>query len=103
MSFLIQRYFKRARANADNAEFFQTVAPATWRDFLPSILSAGFAVLAGIIVLTLPVPSWLPILIILPVVAGLIYFIFDQNRFWVISVPKAPASPNTSESDTDGT
>ena len=103
MAFLTQRYFKLARLNPQNAEFFEIVSPATWKDFLPSFVSSLYALIAGIAVLTFSITSWLLTLIIVPVIAGLVYYIYDQNRYWVMSIPSAgkPAAdvtPRTEES-----
>ena len=89
MSFLTQRYFKLARLNPRNAEFFEQVSPATWRDFLPSFLSSIYAFVAATVVLSFSLPAWVLSVMTIPIIGGLVYYIYDQNRFWVMSIPKA--------------
>ncbi len=101
MSFLTQRYFKRARSNPQNAEFFQQVSPATWRDFLPSIIGSAYAIGVGTALLFFSVAAWEANLLILPIIAGLAYHIFDQNRYWILSIPHARNSARDGSETTE--
>jgi len=101
MAFLTQRYFKLARLNPQNAEFFELVTPATWRDFLPSFVLATYAITAGAAVLAFSVTAWALTLIILPIIAGFAYYIYDQNRFWVMSIPSSRKKANDPNNRTE--
>lgn len=101
VSVLTQRYFKRARLNPRNAEFFQMVSPATWRDFMPSFLSAAYAFATGALVLGVSLAAWMHNLIILPIIVGLAYYIYDQNRYWVISIPSTSKTANEASTQSE--
>lgn len=90
MAMLTQRYFKRARAEPRNAEFFQKVAPATWKDFVQAALSTVYGFLFGIALLIYDVNPGIMIVIMLPMIISLIFSIIDQNRYWVLSIPPSP-------------
>ena len=88
-----QRYYKRARLDPRNDEFFGDLAPATWQDMLPEFTASTLCFLAGAAVLNLQLGDVAACLILAVLILGLGYFLYVSNKFWVRSVTSATPTP----------
>jgi hypothetical protein len=74
--------FRRARQDPDNWEFFDSVQPATIRDFLPSISAAGGIGFLGLILHVSYDQGWFALGAFLLAIAALAYQIELTRRYW---------------------
>ena len=82
----IQWFSRKARNDPRNAEFFDNVAPAVMRDFMPQLASAILLVLAGIVFLMVQPNDWVPIILVVLIFAGHAYFLALLNKLWARSI-----------------
>jgi hypothetical protein len=75
-------FYRRARQDPANREFFDTVAPATVRDFLPSMGASAAIGLLGLILHLSGNRGWLALASLLVTVAALAYQIDQTRRYW---------------------
>ena len=86
---------KRARAQAENALFFEGISPAKLRDFLPAIaIVAGFSVLAAVM-LAFPGQRLLTYLALLVANGILVAQMIGTRRLWQRAM-NLPADPEVS-------
>jgi hypothetical protein len=87
-----QRFFRRARRDPANREFFQSVPPATIRDFAPSIAAVAVIGLLGVVLHVSGSRGWLALGSLLVTIAALGYPIHQTRRYWKRSMADpAPA------------
>jgi hypothetical protein len=77
---------RRARQDPANWEFFDSVQPATIRDFVPSISAIGGLGLLGLVLHISGSQGWLAFGSILVAVAALAYQIEVTRRYWDRSI-----------------
>lgn len=80
------RFVKKARRDPRNVDFFESVSPATWRDFAPQFVYVIAAFVAGTIFLVAGPASWLAIACMMLIVAALIHNAYVQVRYWNQSI-----------------
>jgi hypothetical protein len=84
--------FRRARQDPENREFFESVRPASIRDFAPSIgVVAGIGLL-GLVLQVSGSRGWLALGAVLATIAVLAYQIDQTRRFWERSMSDSPSS-----------
>ena len=83
--------FRRARRDPANREFFESVRPATMRDFAPSIAAAGGIGVLGLVLHVSGSPGWLALGSLLATIAALAYQIELTRRYWERSISDAPS------------
>jgi hypothetical protein len=76
------RFMRRARLDPDNAEFFDAVLPATWRDFMPQVLVVVYAISAGVWLVFDETHIWFSLLTLLVVLAAILQNAFLQASYW---------------------
>ena len=86
------RYFKKARLDPRNADFFGAVPPATWRDFFLLFIYVATFFVGGLFAVLIDLHVMVEIAMVLIVMAGLGHFVFEQNRFWNLSLFSSDSS-----------
>ena len=76
----------KARQDSDNADFFQSLAPAELRDFYPQIASVTFIGGIGFLLLLYPGVSMLSALGLIGVIALLLLQYYSAAQFWENSI-----------------
>lgn len=76
------RFMRRARLDPDNSEFFDSVLPATWRDFIPQVLVVAFAISAGLWLIYDETRIWFSLLTLLVALAAVLQNAFFQASYW---------------------
>lgn len=76
------RFMRRARRDPRNSEFFDTVQPATWRDFAPQIASVLFLLAAGTAIVLTTFDGWLGIATLVVTVLILTHNVYLQSVYW---------------------
>ena len=76
------RLMRRARRDPDNREFFDSVLPATWRDFIPQVLAVTFAIGAGLWLIVDETHIWFSVLTLLVALAAVLQNAFLQASYW---------------------
>jgi hypothetical protein len=89
--------FRRARQDPANREFFDSVPPATLRDFAPSLGAIAGIGLFGLVLHVSGDRGWLALVAILMATAVLGYQIDLTRRYWERSI-SASASPGAEAS-----
>ncbi len=82
ITFVTHIYYKKARLDPGNSEFFKTLSPATWRDMVPEFAWAAIGFAVGLAILFLDVDGWLKCGTIIVVIIALAHFVFEQNKYW---------------------
>ena len=88
--------YVHARREPENAEFFSSITPASWRDFTDAFALIGAFLAIGLLLWATDNPTWLAMLALLGVNAGLLYQIDVTRRFWQRTM-SAANSTNPSE------
>ena len=93
MTVVMQRVMRAARLDPDNAEFFKSRNPATWRDFVDVITISATMFTAGLIVFVTNYTG-VGVHVMLAVSWGLLLMqLYRAHKFWVASVaPEEPTS-----------
>jgi hypothetical protein len=78
--------YRRARADGENEEFFRHMAPATLRDFVPSIVNVTAQVVLGLYFLRSGHQGWLAMAALLLLAAAMLYQMYLTDYFWRRSV-----------------
>ena len=76
------RLMRRARQDPDNSEFFDSVLPATWRDFISQVLAVAFAISAGLWLIVDETHTWFSVLTLLVALAAVLQNAFLQASYW---------------------
>ena len=87
-----QTIFRRARKDPANREFFESVPPATLRDFMPSIAAVAGISLLGLIVHVSGSQGWLALGAVLISIAALAQQIRITARYWEQSISNGESS-----------
>jgi hypothetical protein len=82
MAFGNHRTMRRARMDPANKEFFDSVSPATTRDFLPQAIRISIMALAGAWLWRAGNHGWFAMIALLASVMMLGYETFNAARFW---------------------
>ena len=82
---------RRARQDPANWEFFDSVQPATIRDFAPSIGAMGGLGLLGLVLHISGSQGWLALGSVLVAIAALAYQIEVTRRYWDRSISRVPS------------
>lgn len=82
VNWIVHISLRRARQHPENSQYFNNVAPATWRDFLPSMLIVVVAVVLGVISDMSGSALWVPILAIVFANCVLAFQIVVTRRLW---------------------
>ena len=85
ITYVTHIYYKKARLDPENSEFFKSLSPATWRDMIPEFVWAFVAFVVGMAILMLDIDGWLKCATIVVVVSALAHFVIQQNKFWIKS------------------
>lgn len=86
MPALIHRTMRAARRDEDNARFFESRAPATWRDFIGNGVVAVTLLLAGLVLtLTSTPPVWSLLAVSVSWIL-LLFQLYLAHRFWEATV-----------------
>ena len=94
-----QRFFRKARQDPRNREFFDGISPATRRDLLPQIIYAFAGLVMGVGFLLFKPSNWLAIVCVLIVIGVACHFAVMLNHYWNRSV--RPTIPSRSAQDPD--
>lgn len=78
--------YRQARADAENADFFGRMAPATLRDFVPSLANVAFLSAMGLYFLHSGRQGWVALLALLLLAASMFYQMYLTDHFWRRSV-----------------
>lgn len=97
VTFITQRYFRKARLDPKNEDFFKAVSPATIRDVLPEIVYAIIALAIGITTIIIQPNVWFAIVFILTFVGASGHLMFRQAKFWNQSIE--PVAKNIEAAD----
>ena len=74
--------FRRARSEPENAAFFRSRSPATWRDFIvPFAIIASF-ILFGVLHTALGSPNWLALISIVFANLALVMQMYGSRNLW---------------------
>jgi hypothetical protein len=84
--------YRRARRDPANREFFESVQPATLRDFAPSIAAVAGIALLGLLVHLSGGQRWLALGSLLVAIAALANQIRMTHRFWRRSIQDTASS-----------
>jgi hypothetical protein len=84
--------FRRARQDPANQEFFESVPPATLRDFVPSISAVAGIALLGLVLHISGSQGWLALGAVLIAIAALAHQIKVTRRYWEQSISNADSS-----------
>jgi hypothetical protein len=84
--------FRRARQHPANREFFESMSPATLRDFAPSIGAIAGIGLLGLVLQVSGNQGWLALAAVLIAIAALAYQIDLTRRYWKRSISESPRS-----------
>jgi hypothetical protein len=84
--------FRRARQHPANREFFESMSPATLRDFAPSIGAIAGIGLLGLVLQVSGNQGWLALVAVLIAIAALAYQIDLTRRYWKRSISESPRS-----------
>jgi hypothetical protein len=84
--------FRRARQDPANQEFFDSLQPATFRDFVPSISAIGGIGFLGLVLHVSGSQGGLALGSVLIAVAALAYQIELIRRYWERSISSVPSS-----------
>ena len=88
--------FRSARQHAANREFFAIVAPATFRDFAPSVVAAAGLALFGVTLQLTGSRGWLALCGILVAMAAIAFQIELIRRYWSLHLSEpSGAEPGT--------
>ncbi len=82
MAYGNHRTMRRARGDPANKEFFETVAPATMRDFLPQTIRISAMALAGALLWQSGNQDWFAMMALLATVIMLGYETYNTAKFW---------------------
>ena len=96
-----QRFFRKARQDPGNREFFRTLAPAKFRDFLPQLAYATAGLMAGVLFLVARPGSWVAIGCVVFALAGAGHFLLIQHRFWDRSMVTTEAEGAATDEETE--
>jgi len=81
---------RRARRDPDNAEFFETLAPATFRDFYATFITVSGFLIAGIWFWVVPERGVLALLALIVALAVLLQQIRASAGYWRQSMGEPP-------------
>ena len=84
--------YRRARRDPANREFFESVQPATLRDFAPAIGAVAGIALLGLVLHFSGGPRWLALGSLLVAIAALANQIRMTHRFWQRSISDTASS-----------
>jgi len=84
--------FRRARQDPGNREFFESVPPATLRDFVPSISAIAGIGLLGLVLHVSGSQGWLALGAVLIAIAALAYQIELTRRYFERSISNSHSS-----------
>ena len=82
MAYGNHRTMRRARRDPANKEFFDAVAPATSRDFLPQVIRIVAMALAGAWLWQSGIHGWFAMIALLASVIMLAYETYNAAKFW---------------------
>ncbi len=82
VNWIVHISLRRARKHPANSQYFSTISPATWRDFLPSIVIVSIAVILGLAVDVSGNRNWLPLVAIVFANGVLFFQIMVTRRLW---------------------
>ena len=82
MSWVSQLDLKRARSDGDNAEYFDGLSPAAFKDFLPAVLTVSAITLFGLLTWQDGDVGWLARAAVAFVVVALVYQMYLTDLFW---------------------
>jgi hypothetical protein len=83
---LTHSLYRRARRDSDNAEFFQHIQAATWRDHLLNVVYVAVVALAGIGFWLYDYPDWAAVIALLVLLCTVVYQIRLVAGFWRTSM-----------------
>jgi hypothetical protein len=83
---LTHSLYRRARRDSDNAEFFQQIQAATWRDHLLNAAYVAVVALAGIGFWLYDYPDWVAVIALLLLLCTVAYQIRLVAGFWRTSM-----------------
>ena len=83
------RFIRRARHDPRNKEFFDNVAPATWRDHAPQVCFVLFAFGAGVFLAMTRHSGWFAFLTLMISLVAVAYNSWLQVHFWNRSMGSA--------------
>lgn len=84
------RFLRRARRDPRNREFFDEVLPATWRDYLPQIITVLLVVSAAVFILATGYVGWFSFVPLLIAIAAITYSFRMEVHFWNRSMADSP-------------
>ncbi len=82
VNWIVHISLRRARKHPANSQYFSTISPATWCDFLPSIVIVSIAVTLGLAVDVSGNKNWLPLVAIVFANSVLFFQIMVTRRLW---------------------
>jgi hypothetical protein len=92
---LTHSLYRRARRDSDNAEFFQQIQAATWRDHLLNAAYVAVVALAGIGFWLYDYPGWVAVIALLVLLCSVAYQIRLLAGFWRTSMGEVLPTPAT--------
>ncbi len=92
---LTHSLYRRARRDSDNAEFFQQIQAATWRDHLLNAAYVAVVALAGIGFWLYDYPGWVAVMALLVLLCSVAYQIRLLAGFWRTSMGEVLPTPAT--------
>jgi hypothetical protein len=85
MTWVSHLTFRRARQDAENAEFFGAVGPASIRDYMPTMINVSVMAVLGTFFAITGYRGWFALIALLALIVVLFYQIYLTDRYWRLS------------------
>ena len=85
MTWVSHLSYRRARQDAENAEFFRVVGPAGIRDYVPTIVNVSVMVALGAFFAVTGYRDGFALIALLALIAVMLYQIYLTDRYWRLS------------------
>lgn len=85
MTWVSHLTYRRARQDAENAEFFRVIGPAGIRDYVPTMINVSVMAAAGAFFAVTGYRGWFALIALLALVAVLCFQIILTDRYWRLS------------------
>ena len=82
MTWLSQSDLKRARADGENAVYFDGIPPARWTDFIPAMVTIVFLAVSGLLVWERGDEGWVARIAVTYALVALLYQLYLTDKFW---------------------
>ena len=86
MTILTHGLLKRARLDPDNREMFEKLSPATWRDFLPQIVTVSLAFLAGAWLWYSGDYDWFALIAVMLALFATAHTVYVEIKYWRLTM-----------------